>query len=150
MIPRDFVPGHGKGVLTLGGVTVVMGGLAVLLGHKTIGRVLVALGGGASFIGLLISLGYTVFTAGAGTALVGLLRPYLETGGNKAEPARRAGLARPTLYERLRQIEQVLDVSLDSAESRLALHAALLARSATYRAPACPHPGCQVHLTRVW
>ena len=64
----------------------------------------------------------------AGTGLTAVLASYLATGGNKAEAAQRAGLARPTLYERLRQIEQVLGVSLDSAESRLALHAALLSR----------------------
>jgi PucR family transcriptional regulator, purine catabolism regulatory protein len=64
----------------------------------------------------------------AGTHLVGVLATYLETGGNKAETAKRCGLARPTLYERLRQIEQLLGVSVDEAGSRLALHAALLIR----------------------
>ena len=64
----------------------------------------------------------------AGTDLTAVLASYLAAGGNKAEAAQRAGLARPTLYERLRQIEQVLGVRLESAESRLALHAALLAR----------------------
>ena len=64
----------------------------------------------------------------AGTDLAAVLASYLEAGGNKAEAAQRAGLARPTLYERLRQIEQVLGVRIESAESRLALHAALLSR----------------------
>jgi purine catabolism regulator len=63
----------------------------------------------------------------AGTDLVRVLGCYLASGGNKAEAANRAGLARPTLYERLRAIEHVLGVSLNSAESRLALHVALLA-----------------------
>jgi purine catabolism regulator len=63
-----------------------------------------------------------------GTDLTAVLASYLEAGGNKAESALLAGLARPTLYQRLRQIEQVLGVSLDSAGSRLALHAALLSR----------------------
>lgn len=65
----------------------------------------------------------------AGTDLIGLLACYLEAGGNKAEAAKRAGVARPTLYERIRQIEQILGVRLDTAESRLALHAAVLARA---------------------
>ena len=62
-----------------------------------------------------------------GTDLVRVLGCYLASGGNKAEAAHRAGLARPTLYERLHAIEQVLGTKLDSAESRLALHVALLA-----------------------
>lgn len=62
----------------------------------------------------------------AGTDLTGLLGSYLQAGANKTETARRHGLARPTLYERLREIEQVLGVRLESAQSRLALHAALL------------------------
>jgi len=66
----------------------------------------------------------------AGTDLVAVLAAYLQTGGNKAETAKRCGLARPTLYERLRQIEQVLGVSVDEAGSRLALHTALLIRPA--------------------
>lgn len=63
----------------------------------------------------------------AGTNLVRVLGCYLASGGNKADAAHRAGLARPTLYERLHAIEHVLDTKLDSAESRLALHVALLA-----------------------
>ena len=63
----------------------------------------------------------------AGTDLVRVLGCYLASGGNKADAAHRAGLARPTLYERLHAIEQVLDTKLDSAESRLALHVALRA-----------------------
>jgi len=63
----------------------------------------------------------------AGTQLVAALTAYLEAGGNKAEAAKRAHLARPTLYERLRQIEEVLGTSLEPPESRLSLHVALLA-----------------------
>jgi purine catabolism regulator len=62
-----------------------------------------------------------------GTDLVRVLGCYLASGGNKAEAAQRAGLARPTLYERLHAIEEVLGTKIDSAESRLALHVALLA-----------------------
>jgi PucR family transcriptional regulator, purine catabolism regulatory protein len=62
-----------------------------------------------------------------GSELVPALTAYLESGGNKAAAAKRAGLARPTMYERLRQIEDVLGVKLEPAESRLSLHVALLA-----------------------
>jgi purine catabolism regulator len=65
----------------------------------------------------------------AGTDLTGVLAAYLDAGGNKAAAAHRAGLARPTLYERLRQIEQVIGVSLETPASRLALHAALIIRT---------------------
>lgn len=59
--------------------------------------------------------------------LTRVLAAYLAAGGNKAEAAVRTHLARPTLYERLRHIERILGVSLDSAESRASLHVALLA-----------------------
>ena len=63
----------------------------------------------------------------AGTQLMAALTAYLEAGGNKAEAAKNAQLARPTMYERIRQIEDVLGVDLEPAESRLSLHVALLA-----------------------
>jgi PucR family transcriptional regulator, purine catabolism regulatory protein len=66
----------------------------------------------------------------AGGQLLTALTAYLEAGGNKAAAARRAHLARPTLYERLRQIEDVLGVSLDSPQSRTSLHVAVLAQAA--------------------
>jgi PucR family transcriptional regulator, purine catabolism regulatory protein len=66
-----------------------------------------------------------------GSELVPALVAYLESGGNKAAAAKRAGLARPTMYERLRQIEDVLGVELEPAESRLSLHVALLALRAS-------------------
>ncbi|HEY7144313.1 MAG TPA: PucR family transcriptional regulator ligand-binding domain-containing protein [Streptosporangiaceae bacterium] len=68
------------------------------------------------------------YDASHGTSLVSVLAAFLEAGGNKAEAARRAHLARPTLYERLGHIERVLGVSLDSALSRTSLHVALLAQ----------------------
>ena len=71
-----------------------------------------------------------------GTSLLSVLDAYLAAGGNKADTAARAHLARPTLYERLRHIERILGVSLDSAESRTSLHVALLTG---HRAP--PSPG---------
>ena len=64
------------------------------------------------------------------TALLEVLGAYLAAGGNKAEAAKRAHLARPTFYERLRRIERVLGTDLRSAESRTSLHVALLALEA--------------------
>jgi len=68
------------------------------------------------------------------TSLLDVLAAYLAAGGNKAEAAKRAHLARPTFYERLRRIERILGTDLDSAESRTSLHVALLALEAA-RAP---------------
>jgi purine catabolism regulator len=65
-----------------------------------------------------------------GTHLLNTLAAYLSAGGNKAEAAKQAHVARPTMYERLRQIEDVLGVDLEPAESRLSLHVALLALQA--------------------
>jgi purine catabolism regulator len=55
-----------------------------------------------------------------------LLGQYLESGGNKAALARNGYLSRPTLYARLRRLEELLAVDLDDAESRTSLHVALL------------------------
>ena len=71
------------------------------------------------------------------TALLDVLAAYLAAGGNKAEAARHAHLARPTFYERLRRIERILGTDLDSAESRTSLHVALLAVQAARMA--APH-----------
>jgi purine catabolism regulator len=81
------------------------------------------------------------YDADHGTALTAVLAAYLEAGGNKAEAAQRAHLARPTLYERLRQIERLLGVSLDSAESRTSLHVALLAVKSAHAGPALAGSG---------
>jgi purine catabolism regulator len=67
----------------------------------------------------------------ASPRLMPALIAYLAAGGNKAEAAKVAHLARPTMYERIRQIEDVLGVSLEPAESRLSLHVALFALGAT-------------------
>jgi PucR family transcriptional regulator, purine catabolism regulatory protein len=64
------------------------------------------------------------------TSLLSVLAAYLAAGGNKAEAAKRAHLARPTFYERLRRIERILGTGLDAAESRTSLHVALLALEA--------------------
>jgi purine catabolism regulator len=71
------------------------------------------------------------------TPLLDVLAAYLAAGGNKAEAAKHAHLARPTFYERLRKIERILGTDLDSAESRTSLHVALLALEASRMAS--PH-----------
>ena len=51
-------------VIALGGVTVAAGGIIILARHSTTGRVLILLGGGASFFGLLITFGYSAYKLG--------------------------------------------------------------------------------------
>jgi hypothetical protein len=51
-------------VIALGGLTVLIGGLVIISGHTSIGRMVVYLGGGAGFIGLLVSFGYSVYKLG--------------------------------------------------------------------------------------
>lgn len=58
--------------------------------------------------------------------LLDLLGLYLRHDGNKSAIARAAFLSRPALYARLNRLEDRLGVSLDDAESRTALHVALL------------------------
>ena len=55
-----------------------------------------------------------------------LLELLLEHGGNKSALARAGHLSRPALYARLAKLQDRLGVSLDDAESRTALHVALL------------------------
>ena len=54
----------------LGGFTVAIGGILILKRHLTTGRLLIALGGGTGFIGLLVSFGYTAATTGFGVAVI--------------------------------------------------------------------------------
>ena len=56
-------------LIGLGGVTVIFGGLALLRNHISIGRFLIMLGGGAGFLGSLISFGLTAYKAGISTAI---------------------------------------------------------------------------------
>lgn len=63
-----------------------------------------------------------------GTDLEGLLLAYIETGGNKSALARVRHLSRPTVYQRLAQIEALLSLELDDAATVGALHVALLLR----------------------
>ncbi|HSN05814.1 MAG TPA: helix-turn-helix domain-containing protein, partial [Candidatus Angelobacter sp.] len=65
--------------------------------------------------------------------LVGVLRTYLAAGRNKSAAADAAHMSRPSFYERLHRIERVLAVDLDSVESCLSLHVALLGLDAIRR-----------------
>ncbi|MFD3843805.1 PucR family transcriptional regulator [Streptomyces sp. NPDC058642] len=65
-----------------------------------------------------------------GTDLLTTLRHYLEAAGNKTTAARRGGLSRETMYQRLRTIERLLGRDLESGEQRTELHAALMALDA--------------------
>ena len=51
-------------IIALGGVTVAVGGIIILARHSTTGRFLIFLGGGAGFLGLLISFGYSTYKLG--------------------------------------------------------------------------------------
>jgi hypothetical protein len=51
-------------LISLGGLTVIFGGVLLVAMRRSSGRVLIALGGGAGFIGLLLALGYYVWVNG--------------------------------------------------------------------------------------
>jgi hypothetical protein len=51
-------------IIALGGLTVAVGGLLLLTHHISTGRVLVWLGGGAGFLGLIFGFGYAVYRLG--------------------------------------------------------------------------------------
>jgi hypothetical protein len=56
-------------LIALGGFTVVLGGFSFLMRHRTAGRLLVLLGGGAGILGLLVTFGFATFRLGLGVAL---------------------------------------------------------------------------------
>jgi hypothetical protein len=56
-------------LVALGGMTVVLGGILILAKHMTMGRLLIMLGGGAGFLGLLISFGYIALANGTSEAV---------------------------------------------------------------------------------
>ncbi|MEU3889798.1 PucR family transcriptional regulator ligand-binding domain-containing protein [Streptomyces sp. NPDC029041] len=62
-----------------------------------------------------------------GTDLLTTLGHYLDAAGNKTTAARRGGLSRETMYQRLRAIERLLDTDLESGDRRTELHVALMA-----------------------
>lgn len=51
-------------LIALGGLTVLAGGLVILAHHTSVGRALIYLGGGAGFLGLIFSFGYSVYKLG--------------------------------------------------------------------------------------
>lgn len=55
-----------------------------------------------------------------------LLEQFLNHGGNKSALARSGFMSRPALYSRLDRLQRKLGVSLEDAESRTALHVAIL------------------------
>jgi purine catabolism regulator len=74
-----------------------------------------------------------------GTDLLTTLGHYLDAAGNKTTAARRGGLSRETMYQRLRAIERLLDTDLESGDRRTELHVALTALRAL-RADPGAHP----------
>jgi PucR family transcriptional regulator, purine catabolism regulatory protein len=75
-----------------------------------------------------------------GGDLAAVLRAYLDHGRNKSAAADAFHLSRPAFYHRLATIERVLEVDLDSVESCLSLHVALLALDAVRDATGAPRP----------
>ncbi len=51
-------------LMGLGGITIMAGGMLMMRGRVTLGKLLVMLGGGAGFIGLAVGLGYAIFSGG--------------------------------------------------------------------------------------
>jgi hypothetical protein len=51
-------------IIALGGLSVALGGIIILARHSTTGRILIFLGGGAGFVGLLVSFGYATYKLG--------------------------------------------------------------------------------------
>ncbi|MER7481587.1 PucR family transcriptional regulator ligand-binding domain-containing protein [Streptomyces sp. NPDC126510] len=74
-----------------------------------------------------------------GSDLLTTLGHYLDAAGNKTTAARRGGLSRETMYQRLRAIERLLDTDLESGDRRTELHVALTALR-VLRADRGPHP----------
>ena len=62
-------------IIGLGGLTVLIGGLVILIKHTTTGRVLIFLGGASGFLGFLVSFGYSVFRLGGISPVLAFL-PY--------------------------------------------------------------------------
>ena len=68
-----------------------------------------------------------------GTRLYDFLAAYCRAGGNKTEAAAGLFISRAALYDRMRKVEQVLDVDLADPGVILALHFAVLARDTLNR-----------------
>lgn len=65
-------------------------------------------------------------SGGGGEEMLTLLEQFLSHSGNKSALARSGFLSRPALYARLDRLQAKLGVSLEDAESRTALHVAIL------------------------
>ena len=63
-IPLSITASVLSALVALGGITVLLGGIALYRRHIFVGRFLIALGGGASFLGFLVTIGYAVVTEG--------------------------------------------------------------------------------------
>ncbi|GAA2250769.1 PucR family transcriptional regulator [Streptomyces indiaensis] len=75
-----------------------------------------------------------------GTDLLTTLGHYLDAAGNKTAAARRGGLSRETVYQRLRTVERLLGTDLESGAHRTELHVALTALRVLRAGPG-GHPG---------
>ena len=53
-----------EAVIALGGLSVLLGGLFIIADHITTGRLMIYFGGGAGFLGLLVSFGYSAYRLG--------------------------------------------------------------------------------------
>lgn len=51
-------------IISLGGLLVLAGGVLLLIKHKFTASVLIALGGGVGLIGIVLALGYSVYSSG--------------------------------------------------------------------------------------
>jgi hypothetical protein len=56
-------------VMALGGILAIIGGILLLLKRITIGKILIAMGGGVGFVSIAIAIGYSVFSSGLPLAL---------------------------------------------------------------------------------
>lgn len=65
-----------------------------------------------------------------GPEILHVLRRYIELNGNVAELARTLFLSRPSVYARIRRIEEIIGSSLSRIDIRMGLYVALLAESA--------------------
>lgn len=71
------------------------------------------------------------------TTMFATLTAFLDASGNKSEAARLVHVSRPTFYQHLAKIEELLGVDLDNSESRASLYVAVLAANAAR--PDGPH-----------
>ncbi len=66
------------------------------------------------------------------TRMLATLTALLNASGNKSDAARTVHVSRPTFYQQLSKIEELLGVDLDSAESRASVYVAVLAANAAH------------------